>query len=67
MVSCFPLFPACKHPEVGNPFKANRSRRYTKKAQVFCFLAYPGVKGLRIAHLTQDRQRSQAHASTNYI
>ena len=33
-----------------------------------CLLsAYPGAKGLRIAHTTQDRQRLLAHASTNYI
>ena len=29
--------------------------------------AHPGAKGLRIAHITQDRQRSSAHASTDYI
>jgi len=40
--------------------------QYTKKAQVL-FSAHPGITGLRIAQLTQDRQRSLAHASTLYI
>ena len=31
------------------------------------FFAHPGVAGLRIALSTQDRQRSLAHASTDYI
>ena len=29
--------------------------------------AHPGTTGLRIALPTQDRQRSSAHARTNYI
>ena len=38
-----------------------------KKGVGVCFLVYPGVVGLRIALITQDRQRSLAHASTDYI
>ena len=32
-----------------------------------CSSAHPGFVGLRIALITQDRQRSSAHASTNTI
>ena len=38
-----------------------------KKGVGVCSSAYPGFVGLRIALITQDRQRSSAHASTNYI
>ncbi len=39
----------------------------TKKGVGVCSSAHPGAKGLRIAHITQDRQRQLAHASTDYI
>ena len=39
----------------------------TKKGVGVCFSAHPGLVGLRIALITQDRQRQLAHARTNYI
>ena len=38
-----------------------------KKGVGVCSPAHPGITGSRIAHITQDKQRQLAHASTDYI
>ena len=38
-----------------------------EKGAGVCSSAHPGITGSRIAHITQDRQRQLAHASTDYI
>jgi hypothetical protein len=58
---------AYRHPEVGYYIFVLGSAYDTKKAQVPVLSAHPGITGLRIAHITQDRQRQLAHARTNYI
>ena len=56
-----------KHPRVGSKMICFRTCLRYKKGVGVCSSAHPGYTGLRIAQLTQDRQRQLAHARTNYI
>jgi len=56
-----------KHPQSRQLIHSFGFPQIYKKGVGVCSSAHPGAKGLRIAHITQDRQRSSAHASTDYI